>query len=70
MILNVDFVLKLKNRSLVRTPSFNLFYYYFRHGDNGYYLFFATTGLKLGNKDPNIGELKKHFMKHLKGLQT
>ncbi|XP_023325305.1 uncharacterized protein LOC111699014 [Eurytemora carolleeae] len=25
-----------------------------RHGDNGYYLFFATTGLKLGNKDPNI----------------
>jgi hypothetical protein len=27
----------------------------FRHGDNGYYLFFATTGLKLDHTDPNLG---------------
>ncbi len=27
-----------------------------RHGDNGYYLFFATTGLKLSNTDINIGK--------------
>ena len=26
----------------------------FRHGDHGSYLFFATTGLKLSNTDPNI----------------
>merc|ERR1712062_367784 len=25
-----------------------------RHGDHGHYLFFATTGLKLSNTDPNI----------------
>jgi hypothetical protein len=25
-----------------------------RHGDNGYYLFFSTTSLKLSNSDPNL----------------
>ena len=28
---------------------------YPRHGDNGSYLFFSTTDLKLSNGDPNIG---------------
>ena len=26
----------------------------FRHGDNGNYLYFSTTALKLSNSDPNI----------------
>ncbi len=32
------------------------FFSVFRHGDNGYYLFFATTGLKLSNNDVNLGK--------------
>ena len=29
-------------------------YLFFRHGDNGHYLFFSTTALKLSNTDNNI----------------
>ena len=37
-----------------RFPFTQLKIIYCRHGDNGNYLYFSTTALKLSNSDPNI----------------